>query len=342
MPEPFPDHYLGAASISQEVDSARGYDVWKMKRSPAMAVTTLALAQLSSLALAAGAGADTMAPRYEGTIELVALVEDAVALVESAGVDEACTQFRQAGTRWFDDETYVFVLAMNGRALCHPAQPALEGRDLNEVRDPKGRPILDLMIRELEAGDEGWVHYQWPRPGERLFRWKTTYVRRASPPEAEPVLVSSGRYQMQVEPFFIVEQVDDAIELIRTEGEAAAFARFRDPTSGFLFYSAYVFVLDRDGVLLVNNGTPENENKNLSDLADIDGRQFVREMLRVPVDGSAWIHYKWPRPGDERPSAKSSFVRLVDFGGRELIVGSGVYFDQEPEVRDLGPKPDIE
>ena len=292
--------------------------------------------------LAAAAGADTMAPKYQATIELIGLVEDAVALVETEGVTAACDEFREPGSRWFDDQTYVFVLAMDGRALCHPAQPALEGRDLNEVRDPKGRPILELMLRELETSDEGWVHYQWPRPGERLFRWKTTYVRRAISPEGEPVMVSSGRYQMPMEPFFIVEQVDDAIELIRREGEEAAYARFKDPKSGFLFYSAYVFVLDENGVLLVNNGTPENEDKNLSGLADIDGRLFVQEMLRVPVEGSAWIHYKWPKPGDTRPSAKSSFVRRVAFGERELIVGSGVYFEQEPEVRDLGPKPDVD
>lgn len=295
-----------------------------------------------TLLWALSAGADTMAPRYEGTIELVSLVEDAVALVGSEGVEAACARFREPGSRWFEGETYVFVLNMEGRAICHPAQPSLEGRDLNEVRDPKGRPILELMVRELETSEEGWVHYQWPRPGERIFRWKTTYVRRASAPDGASVMVSSGRYQMEVEPFFIVEQVEDAIELIRSEGEEAAFARFRDPTSGFLFYSAYVFVLDEDGVLLVNNGTPENEDRNLSDLADIDGRLFVQEMLRVPADGSAWIHYKWPKPGDTRPSAKSSFVRRVDFGGRELVVGSGVYFEQEPAVRNLGPKPDID
>ena len=165
---------------------------------------------------------------------------------------------------------------------------------------------------------------------------------KATGPDGTEVMVSSGRYQMKVEPFFIVEQVEDAIELIRSEGEEVAFARFRDPTSGFLFYSAYVFVLDEDGVLLVNTGSPEHENQNQTDLVDIDGRLFVQEMLRVPVDGSAWIHYKWPRPGDTRPSAKSSFVRRIDLDGRPLVVGSGVYFEQEPDVRDLGPKPDIE
>ena len=301
------------------------------------------LAIISSALLATAAvAADTMAPRHEGTIELIAFVEAAAELVESEGVEAACGSFRESGSRWFDDRRYVFVLTMDGKAICHPAQPTLEGRYLNEVRDPKGRPILDLMVRELEQSDEGWVHYQWPRPGERVFRWKTTYIRKATDPDGEPVMVSSGRYQMDVEPFFIVEQVEDAIDLIEEQGEEAAFAAFRDPASGFLFYTAYVFVLDENGVLLVNNAFPENETRDLSDLADIDGRYFVREMLDVPPGGSAWIHYKWPKPGDTRPSAKSSFVRRVSFGDRELVVGSGVYFDEEPAVRDLGPKPDVD
>jgi hypothetical protein len=292
--------------------------------------------------MAAVAAADEMAPRYEETLDLIGLVEDATVLVEMEGVERACSQFRQEGSRWFDDQAYVFVLSMDGQAICHPGRPSLEGRYLNEMRDPKGKPILDLMVREVAASEEGWVHYQWPRPGERVFRWKTTYVQKATPPDGDPVMVSSGRYQMKIEPFFVVEQVEDAITSIREHGEQKAFADFRDPSSGFLFYTAYVFVLDSEGVLLVNNGFPQNEGKNLIGMKDIDGRPFVQEMLQVPVGVSAWIHYKWPKPGDTRPSAKSSFVRKVDFDGRELVVGSGVYFEQEPEVRDLGPKPDVD
>lgn len=301
------------------------------------------LVALSAVLLASTfAVASEMAPRYDETLELIGLVEDAVVLVESDGVENACEQFREAGSRWFDAQAYVFVLSMDGRAICHPARPSLEGRYLNEMRDPKGKPILELMVREVADSEDGWVHYQWPLPGERVFRWKTTYVRQATAPDGAQVMVSSGRYQMKMEPFFVVEQVEDAIASIRDRGEQAAFAELHDPSSGFLFYNAYVFVLDSEGILLVNNGFPENETKNLIGLRDIDGKPFVQEMLQVPLGSSAWIHYKWPKPGDSRPSAKSSFVRRVDFDGRELIVGSGVYFEQEPEVRDLGPKPDID
>lgn len=278
--------------------------------------------------------AQPVEPKYEETRELMAEVQAAADLIAADGVDAACAEFRVKGSRWYEEDDYVFVLDMHGVALCHPARPNLEGRDLNELRDPKGRPIAALMRRELDSSDVGWIHYLWPRPGETVFYWKTTHVRRAQEPSGREVMVASGRYQMKMEPFFVVEQVDAAIELIRERGTGEAFAALRDKASGFLFYNAYVFVLDENGTLLVNNAFPENEGKDLSELADADGKQFVREMLDVPADGSAWIDYKWPRPGDTWPSAKSSYVRNVEINSQRLFVGSGVYFGLAPKVRE--------
>ena len=288
---------------------------------------------------AALAAEEPMKPEYEETRELMAVVREATDLVTGEGVDAACAKFRVKDSRWYQDDDYVFVLGMDGEALCHPARPSLEGRNLMELRDPKGRPIAVLLLRELESSDQGWVHYLWPRPDETVFYWKTSHVRRAKDPSGQELMVASGRYQMKMEPFFVAEQVEDAIELIRERGTAEAFAALRDESSGFLFYNAYVFVLDENGTLLVNNAFPENEGKDLSDLEDSDGKPFVREMLAVPADGSAWVDYKWPRPGDTWPSAKSSFVRHVEINGQRLFVGSGVYFGLAPKVQEDSSAP---
>ena len=285
------------------------------------------------------AAAGQMEPRYEETRELIAVVEDAAELVGAEGVAAACARFKERGSRWFAGDDYVFVFGVDAITLCHPARPSLEGRDQANLRDPRGRPIVQLMLRELEAADDGWVHYLWPRPDERVFEWKTAYVRRGVDPDGNEVMVGSGRYQMTMEPFFVVEQVEDAIRLIRERGTGEAFAALRDRASGFLFYNAYVFILDENGTLLVNNAFPENEGKDLSDLEDSDGKPFVREMLAVPAGESAWVDYKWPRPGDTWPSAKSSYVRNVEIRGQRLIVGSGVYFGLEPKVQQK-PDPD--
>ena len=295
-------------------------------------------ASLAAFALPLAA-AEAPEPEYQATRDLIAVVREAAELVASEGVETACARFRERGSRWFQGDDYVFVLDMDAVALCHPARPSLEGRNLMDLRDPKGRPIAQLLLRELESSEQGWIHYLWPRPDERVFEWKTSYVRRARDPEGRELMVASGRYQMRMERFFVVEQVEDAIQLIRERGRAEAFAALRDKSSGFLFYNAYVFVLDESGTLLVNNAFPENEGKDMSGLEDRAGTKFVAEMLAVPAGGSAWIDYKWPRPGDTWPSAKSSYVRNVEIDGQRLIVGSGVYFGHEPKVREAPVEP---
>jgi hypothetical protein len=237
-------------------------------------ISTVLLAALAA-PLAAN---QALEPKYEATRELMATVRDAAELVTAEGLDAACARFRVKDSRWYQGDDYVFVLAMDGEALCHPARPSLEGRNLMDLHDPRGRPIAVLMLRELETADVGWVHYLWPRPDERIFEWKTTHVRRALDPGGRELMIASGRYQMEMEPFFVAEQVEDAIELIRARGTGEAFAALRDKASGFLFYNAYVFVLDESGTLLVNNAFPENEGKDMSDLEDRDGKPFVREM----------------------------------------------------------------
>ncbi|MGH9464889.1 MAG: cache domain-containing protein [Thermoanaerobaculia bacterium] len=304
-----------------------------MRRFARRSLTLLALAP-------AGLAAETPPLEHEESLALVALVHDAAAVLAVDGLDKACAAFRRPDSRWLHDDTYVFVLDAAGAALCHPVRPDLEGRSLLELADPKGHPIVASFLRETAGDREGFVHYQWPRPGEAVFVWKTTYVRRTRTPDSTEVVVGSGAYGLPMERAFVVEQVDDAVALIEAEGEAA-FATLRDPASGFVFGSAYVFVLDRVGVLEVNHAFPQNEGQDVRELTDIDGRPFVREMLRVPVGGSAWIHYNWPRPGDTRPAAKSSYVRAIDWQGKPLYVGAGVYFDPEPAVRHLGPASDV-
>lgn len=290
---------------------------------------------LAAVALAAGmagearAGAiDRYPPEHPETRDLIALVSDAAALVVEQGTEAACAQFRREGSRWFEGERYVFIIDMAGNALCHPAKPSLEGRSVLDLHDPHGKEIVRNFLRDL-AGDktDGWEHYLWPVPGQSTFYWKTSYVRRVTTSDGRDVVVGSGDYQMKVERFFIVDKVDQAADLIAEQGEAA-FAELRSKSGGFRFYDSYIFVMDQSGVHLVNAAFPDNEGKNLLDLADANGKVIGREMLAVLAENdSGWVDYMWPRPGDDPASKKSSYVRKVTLDGRTLVVGAGLYLD---------------
>jgi len=276
-----------------------------------------------------GRAATAPEPRHEETRLLIDLVRSGAEEVARIGAVAACEEFSRPDSQWLQGESYLFVLDLDGNAVCHPVQPRLEGKSLLELRDPSGRTPVKSFLRELADGsDEGWVHYLWPTPEQPYaFFWKTTYIRRTTDSEGRDFLIGSGLYQMKMERFFVTEQVDEAAELIAAEGEAA-FEKLRDPTGEYRFYDIYMFVLDPEGNLLVNAGFPEQEAKNVADLADRQGRLFVREMLDLAAQREAgWIDYEWPRPGDLRPSRKSSYIRRVESGGRMLIVGAGVYFE---------------
>jgi len=44
-------------------------------------------------------------------------------------------------------------------------------------------------------------------------------------------------------------------------------------------------------------------------------------------DGSGWVFYKWPKPGETEPSNKCSFVKKIVSKGDTYVVGTGIYHD---------------
>lgn len=270
------------------------------------------------------------ASEHEETKKLMETVMAAMEVVEAEGVEAACAMFKEEGSRWYPAaDDYVFINDLAGKSLCHPSKPGLEGQSILGLRDPHGKPIVESFLRETEDDGEGWVHYLWPKPPSTTFYWKTSYVRRAGNGDSgDEVIVGSGAYGLPMERLFVVEQVNDAVALIRAEGDAA-FPTLRDKASGFRFYDSYVFVMDASGVHLVNAGFPEHEGQNMLSFTDTHGKQVGAAMLELLAQQDAgWVHYMWPRPGDDPASKKSSYVRRVDLPtGGILVVGAGIYTD---------------
>src|SRR5512135_1399681 len=279
--------------------------------------------------------------QHEETRALVHLVKDATDLVRSKG-EAAFDDFRVAGSRWRQGETYVFVLDPEGNMLLHP-DPALEGRNELDLKDVNGKPIIRGLIdaaTSLPDKPEGWYHYQWPVPGGLLPRWKSSYVRRVTAPSGSHYVVGSGVYNDRMERAFVVNAVRDAVGQIEKIG-AAAFPRFHDPTGPFIAKDTYIFVFDPRGIDLVNPGFPNLEGRSLMDLKDTQGKRLVREMFDVVQSrGSGWVDYVWPKPGESVSTRKSAFVSKANLGDgdRWVLVGCGVYLADAPKAAPASEK----
>src|SRR5258706_169379 len=64
---------------------------------------------------------------------------------------------------------------MAGRNLMHPRQPELVGRDLWDMRDVNGSPVIQNLIARAREGG-GFVHYMWNKPSAGNLAPKLGYA----------------------------------------------------------------------------------------------------------------------------------------------------------------------
>lgn len=261
------------------------------------------------------------------------LVKDAAQLLRNRG-EASFDEFRVPDSRWRQGETYIFVLDKEGNMLVH-ADPEMENKNQLELKDVNGKPIIRGLLAAATAlpeKQEGWFHYQWRVPDGLLPRWKSSFVQLVESPDGKEYVIGSGMYNDRMEKEFVIDMVEEAAGHIEKEGNAA-FSRLYDPAGPFLVKDTYIFILDTAGVELVNPGFRNLEGRNLLDLKDTEGKLLVREMFKaVEKDSSGWIEYMWPKPGDNRSTQKSTYVRKVKLGDSWVLAGAGVYLADAPKT----------
>ena len=251
------------------------------------------------------------------------LVQEAAHLVEKEGT-AAFPKFAVPGSRWFNGGQYLFIYDINGVCVFHPAEPELVGKHLLDLKDINGKPIgrwINEIGRRPEPHASGWIFYLWGAPGDLTPTWKVSYICKAVGPDGKVYLVGSGMQNFKMEPIFVKNCVNRAVNLLRDQGEEIAFAQFRDPASRFSFCDTYTYVLDDRGRCLVDPSFPSLERRNLNEFKDAMGHYPVREALRrLKKSDDVWVQYMLPRPGSTMPSRKVAYVRKVTVNGAELVV----------------------
>jgi signal transduction histidine kinase len=273
--------------------------------------------------------ADKLAPyAYSDTRALVALVEEAAALVERDG-ERAFQQFAVKGSKWLNGDVYFFAYALDGTCVFHPITPELVGKNVLDLRDLNGKPIIgDIVDIGKRPGNDasGWVFYLWENQVNFTPMWKGTYVRKVVAPDGKTYVIGSGLYHIKMERLFIERRVNRAADVLKAEGKAAAFRQFQDPASQFFFLDTYIFVLNDKGEMLVDPAFPTLAGRDLSDFKDAVGFHAIKEVLRrLENSDEAWVQYLWLKPGSPIPSRKLLYARKVTVDGETLIVGTDFF-----------------
>jgi signal transduction histidine kinase len=117
--------------------------------------------------------------------------------------------------------------------------------------------------------------------------------------------------------------VNKAADLINSRG-TGAFTELR--SDEFRKGDFYVFVSDMNGINLFNGGFPEREGTDNNTLKDANGKMIVKEQIAlIDKKGQGWMSYMWPKPGEQQPMQKWSYIKSVLVAGKPSYVGAGFY-----------------
>jgi len=64
----------------------------------------------------------------------------------------------------FEGVEYFFVYDLDGNVVMHAVKPELEGKNLLGFKDPKGRPVIQLLIGPDKKGGR-FIDFDWPKAG---------------------------------------------------------------------------------------------------------------------------------------------------------------------------------
>src|SRR5690606_18865249 len=78
----------------------------------------------------------------------------------------------------FGRDGYFFVYDLQGNNLMHPRQPELVGRNLWELRDTRGQPVIqNLLAAARQGGSDGQsIRYLWKKPSTGQTVDKLGYI----------------------------------------------------------------------------------------------------------------------------------------------------------------------
>ena len=126
--------------------------------------------------------------------------------------------------------------------------------------------------------------------------------------------------------FGIFNDYDAAVKdslMTETEAQNRAILRLKK-----LRYSGneYFWINDTGLKMVMHPIRPELDGTDLKETRDPDGKYLFREFVRIcQRNGSGYVEYLWPKPGESEPAGKISYVKLYEPWG--WVLGSGIYVD---------------
>jgi methyl-accepting chemotaxis protein len=94
-------------------------------------------------------------------------------------LEQAQTAAKQAvaHTRFDEGNNYFWIQDSTPNMVMHPIKPELDGKSLSGITDPDGKALFVEMAQVATKSGEGFVDYQWSKPGATQPVGKASFVK---------------------------------------------------------------------------------------------------------------------------------------------------------------------
>lgn len=116
--------------------------------------------------------------------------------------------------------------------------------------------------------------------------------------------------------------VKKGVAYIKANGKEKGYVEITSKQSQFTDRDLYLVVYRLDGTPLAHGANEKMVGKNLIDLKDVDGKEFVRERVEMAkTKSSFWQDYKFTNPVSRKVEAKTMYCERLD----DTAVCGGIY-----------------
>jgi len=206
--------------------------------------------------------------------------------------------------RFNDGIGYFWINDFEPKMIMHPVVTKLDGENLKEYKDPKGKYLFNEMVDVCKKDKSGFVKYEWLNPKSNVIEPKISYVFTFEP---YGWIIGTGEYY--------------SVLVSRLKDEAKAVIKnLRYGSDG------YFWINDFEPRMVMHPTNPKLDGQLLKESKDPNGKYLFNEFVKVAKEsGKGFVDYMWPKPGFEQPQPKLSFVQSFEKWG--WILGTGVYID---------------
>lgn len=107
--------------------------------------------------------------------------------------------------------------------------------------------------------------------------------------------------------------VGKAVTRVKAVGADTAYQDFTGRAPAFTDRDLYVVVYDLNGRVLAHGQNPKMVGKDLIDLRDADGKEFVKERVELArTKGKFWHDYKFTDPVTKKVLPKSTYCERLE------------------------------